>query len=67
MSFKLINKETGEIERVSDDRIFYDENIYNLIEFNPVNKRKALKIQIENCETIEDIKTILKKIIREII
>lgn len=65
--YKLINKITEEVERISDDRIFYDENTHDLIEFDPVNKRKSLKNQINNCETIDDIKTVLKKIIKELI
>jgi hypothetical protein len=65
--FHLINKKTNEIERISDDRIFYDESKYDLIEFDPVDKRKKLLNKIEIAETIEDIKIILKKIVKEII
>jgi len=67
MSFKLINKETGEIERISDDRIFYNENTHELIEFDPIDKRKKAIQLINNIETIEDVKIILKKIVKEII
>lgn len=65
--FHLINKQTNEIERISDDRIFYDEKIYDLVEFNPVDKRKKFLIKINQAETIEDIKIILKKIVKDII
>jgi len=65
--YKLVNKKTEEIERISDDRIFYDEKIYDLIEFDPIDKRKKILNNIKQAETIEDIKTILKKIVKDII
>jgi len=67
MAYKLINKETGEIERISDNRIFYNENTHELIEFDPIDKRKKVIQLINNIETIEDVKIILKKIVKEII
>lgn len=65
--FRLVNKTTNEVERISDDRIFYDEKKYDLVEYDPVDKRKKAIQFINNATTMDDIKIILKKIVNEII
>lgn len=67
MPYKLINKKTKEVERISNDRIFYDDTKYDLIEFNPDDTRKDINKKIDKANNIKDIKDILKDIVKEII
>ena len=65
--FKLIDKTTNEVVRLSDDRIFYDTEKYDLIEYDTIDKRRLALTAINNATTLADIKVILKQLIKEII
>ena len=64
--FKLINKETKEVERISNDRFFYDEKNYDLVEFDKIDNNRKLINQVNLATTIDDLKIILKKIIKDL-
>ena len=64
--YRLINKETQEVERLSNDRIFFDESKYDLEVYDPVERRQTALNLINNASTIADIKAILRKIVKEI-
>jgi hypothetical protein len=67
MAYKLINKTTNEIERISDDRIFFDDTKYDLVEYDTVARRKKAIEFIKNADSLADIKKILIEIVKEII